>query len=82
MSQKLKVVLLDAAISLITYFSVKYLNPSIVEDIKFVIGVIQVVIATWMAGEYVKEMFVISLMKKFNVQEFAVLFKEVMDEKK
>ena len=44
-SRKFLLLILDVVISLILYFSGKYADPSIFEDIKFVIGSLQVVFA-------------------------------------
>ena len=43
-SRKFLVMVLDVAVSLVLYFVVKYVAPSLVEDIKFVIAALQPVV--------------------------------------
>ena len=45
-SRKFLIMLLDVVLALILYFSVKYVNPSAVEDIKQVILLLQPVVVT------------------------------------
>jgi hypothetical protein len=78
MSQRLKVALGDAVFSLILYFGAKYANPNIAEDIKFVLGVVQVIFGLWITSETIRELTVMRLMQKFNPEQFSILFKEVM----
>lgn len=45
-SRKFLLMVLDVVVSLVLYFSTKYVDPSAVEDIKVVIGLIQPVFVT------------------------------------
>ena len=49
-SSKFQAVLVDVAISLITYFVTKYLAPGIAEDVLFVIGAFNAVFAAFIGG--------------------------------
>ena len=49
-SRKFRTVMVDLGVSLVLYFSARFLAPDIVGDIKFLIGVLQPVFGIIVAG--------------------------------
>jgi di/tricarboxylate transporter len=54
-SRKFWLLVLDVALSLILYFTGKYLAPAIAEDVNFVIGAMQPVFVAVIAGIFIED---------------------------
>lgn len=44
-SRKFRVLALDTVVAIILFFGAKYLDPSVFEDVKFLVGVLQLPVA-------------------------------------
>jgi hypothetical protein len=76
-SKELMVAIADAVFSTVLYFSVKYLDPSLAEDVKFLIGTIQVIVALWFAQNTIIKAYTMKLLSKFSPDQFMAAYKEM-----